>query len=176
MGFRSDVLHTTVRQSAHMDQLATRLLRGTLVLTLSASAPCVYRQPTDSRIVAALVPIIDSAKRDSLTRVVVDSAQLAHTMRLNTASITKLSMRVAKGIKIGTADNLVECRGKAGRFCHVVRIEEWTDHGDSIIVRAGWSPFIGCGSYAATFKVSLRGDSVTAVTLDDVDRGHCGGA
>ena len=159
-----------------MYQFATRLLRGTLVLTLSTNATGVYRQPTESRIVAALVPIIDSAKRDSLTRVVVDSKQLARTTRLNAASIAELSRRVAKGVKIGTADNLVECRGKPGQFCSVVRIEKLTDHGDSIIVRAGWSPFIGCGSYAATFNVSLRGDRVTAVTRDDVDRGHCGGA
>lgn len=158
-----------------MYQLATRLLVGTLVLTVLANAPDVYRQHTESRIVAALVPIIDAAKLDSLTRVVVDSTQLARTTQLSAASIAKLSRRVAKGIKIGTAAHLVECQGKAGRFCSVVHIDELTDHGDSIVVRAGWSPFIGCGSYDASFKVSLRSDRVTAVTRDDEDHGDCGG-
>lgn len=158
-----------------MYQLAARLVLGTVAL-MSSNAPDPVDQAVDSRIVAALVPIIDAAKLDSRTRVVVDRTQLVRTTRLSATSIASLARRVAHGITIGTAAHLNRCRGQAGRFCSVVRIDELTDLGDSIVVRAGWSPLIGCGSYDAVFTVSLRRGRVAGVTRDDEDHGDCGQA
>ena len=135
--------------------------------------PRALHEGTDVK-VQAIFHVVEVLARAQRLPVVVDSTRLSATVPLTPAQLREVRTLLGRAASIARPSAFDACTKSRDRTCLVVSFHEYLAAGDSVRIRAGTSPFRGCGSYDALFVMRFREGRLVSTAVDEEDFGDCG--